>query len=122
VASEGGLFPARLSFTDDFPNKPPECRFETPGFWHPNVYPDGRVCISILHEAKEDVLNAQELITEKWRPILGVEAILVSVVSMLSDPNPDSPANIDAAIEFRNDFESYKKKIRKLVRRSQEMI
>ncbi|RYY68731.1 hypothetical protein EON63_24490 [archaeon] len=35
---------------------------------------------------------------ERWRPILGVEQIIVSVISMLSDPNDDSPANIDAAV------------------------
>ncbi len=37
---------------------------------------------------------------ERWRPILGVEQIIVSVISMLSDPNDDSPANIDAAVSY----------------------
>lgn len=37
---------------------------------------------------------------ERWRPILGVESIILSVISMLSDPNDDSPANIDAAVGF----------------------
>jgi hypothetical protein len=40
------------------------------------VYPDGKVCISILHEAKEDAFNAQEQMSEKWRPILGVRALI----------------------------------------------
>ena len=44
-------------------------KFTTKGFWHPNVYPDGRVCISILHEAKEDPMNQMEKLSEKWRPI-----------------------------------------------------
>lgn len=35
---------------------------------------------------------------ERWRPILGVEQVILSVVSMLSDPNDFSPANIDAAV------------------------
>eukprot|EP01083_Nonionella_stella_P164829 546805_1 len=48
---EGGLFPATLSFPQDYPNKPPTMRFTTKDFLHPNVYEDGRVCISILHEA-----------------------------------------------------------------------
>jgi len=117
---EGGLFPAVLKFPQDYPDKPPEMKFLMPGFWHPNVYPDGRVCISILHEAKEDHFNEQELITEKWRPILGVESILVSVVSMLSDPNLESPANIDASVQFKNDLEAYKKRVRKMVRDSLE--
>jgi len=68
--------------------------FLTPDFWHPNVYPDGRVCISILHEAKEDKFNELEQMSEKWRPILGIEAVLISVLSLLSDPNFESPANI----------------------------
>ncbi|KMS65098.1 hypothetical protein BVRB_039470 [Beta vulgaris subsp. vulgaris] len=59
---------------------------------------------------------------EKWRPILGVESILISVVSLLSDPNLESPANIDASINLLRDPEGYRKRIRRLVRRSVEMI
>ena len=66
--------------------------------WHPNIYPDGKVCISILHPPGEDSQNAQEKAEERWRPILGVEAILISVISMLNDPNIESPANLDASI------------------------
>jgi len=47
-------------------------------------------------------MNSQESADERWRPVLGVEQILLSVVSMLNDPNIESPANIDAAIEFRD--------------------
>ncbi|CEO97145.1 E2 ubiquitin-conjugating enzyme [Plasmodiophora brassicae] len=119
---EGGLFPALLKFPTTYPNSPPTMYFQTPGFWHPNVYPDGRVCISILHEAKEDSFNEQELMEEKWRPILGVESILVSVVSMLSDPNLESPANIDASVNLQRDPEGYRKRIRKLVRQSTEVL
>ena len=88
--------------------------------WHPNVYPDGRVCISILHPPGEDVFNQQESAIERWRPILGVEQIIISVISMLSDPNDDSPANIDAAVQWRNDRDGFKRKVRQIVRRSQE--
>ena len=88
--------------------------------WHPNVYEDGRVCISILHPPGEDEHNSQESADERWRPILGVEQILVSVISMLSDPNDESPANIDAAVMWRNDKDAFKKKVRQVVRKSQE--
>ena len=66
--------------------------------WHPNIYPDGNVCISILHPPGEDEFNSQEKAEERWRPILGVESILISVSSMLLDPNIDSPANLDASV------------------------
>ena len=65
-------------------------------------------------------MNAQEKAEERWRPILGVEAILMSVISMLNDPNDESPANIDAAKQWREDRVAFKKKVRQCVRRSQE--
>ncbi|KAG2771608.1 hypothetical protein PC129_g2771 [Phytophthora cactorum] len=118
---EGGFFKAVLEFPSDFPNMPPKMTFKSE-MWHPNVYPNGVVCISILHPPGEDQLNQQETADERWRPILGVESILVSVISMLSDPNDDSPANIDAAVEWRNDKDGFKKHCRRIVRKSQEDI
>ena len=115
--SEGGIFIARLDFPFDFPNSPPKMRF-TSAIWHPNVYPDGRVCISILHPPGTDVFNAEETAEERWRPILSVEAVLLSVMSMLADPNPSSPANIDAAVMFRKDPAAYKKRCKECVRRT----
>ena len=64
--------------------------------------------------------NAQEKAEERWRPILGVEAILMSVISMLNDPNDESPANIDAAKQWREDKDAFKKRVRMCVRKSQE--
>lgn len=137
---EGGFFNAKLEFPPDFPNMPPVMTFTTQ-IWHPNgtpclnrcpdapsdyltdaVYDDGKVCISILHPPGEDRFNQQETAAERWRPILGVESIIMSVISMLSDPNDDSPANIDAAVMWRNDRAAFKKKVREFVRRSQECI
>jgi len=119
---EGGYFPCSLIFPKEYPNKPPVMKFLTPGFFHPNVYKDGVVCISILHEAKENKLNEQEQMSEKWRPILGVEAVLVSVMSMLSEPNLDSPANVDASVMLKKDPKAYKKVVKALVRKSQDAL
>jgi len=119
---EGGYFPCTLTFPKEYPNKPPVMHFKTPGFWHPNVYKDGKVCISILHEAKEDEFNTEEKMSEKWRPILGIEAILVSVQSMLSEPNFSSPANIEASVEAQKKPDAYKRRVRKIVRKSQDAL
>jgi ubiquitin-protein ligase len=86
----------------------------------PSVYPGGKVCISILHPPGVDATNAQESADERWRPILGVEAVLVSVVAMLADPNIESPANVDAAKMFRDDIKSFKRKVRACVEKSLE--
>ena len=117
---EGGFFKAKLTFPPDFPNMPPTMTFLSE-MWHPNVYEDGRVCISILHPPGEDQFNSQESADERWRPILGVEQILISVISMLSDPNDESPANLDAAVMWRKDRPAFKKKVKQVVRKSQDM-
>ena len=51
--SEGGFFNATMSFPLDYPSSPPCVRFVSE-MWHPNVYPDGKVCISILHSPGDD--------------------------------------------------------------------
>jgi len=116
---EEGFFKATLTFPSDFPNMPPVMKFKS-DMWHPNVYEDGTVCISILHPPGEDQFNEQESAEERWRPVLGVEQIIISVLSMLSDPNGDSPANIDAAVMFRENKAEFKKRVRRCVRKSQE--
>jgi ubiquitin-conjugating enzyme E2 G1 len=86
------------------------------------VYPDGKVCISILHPPGTDQFNSGETADERWRPILGVESIILSVISMLNDPNINSPANIDAAVEYRDHRDNYVKKVKKLTQQSVEYL
>ena len=105
-----------MTFPPDYPNNPPTCRF-TSEMWHPNVYPDGKVCISILHSPGDDP-NGYERADERWTPIHTVETIMLSVISMLSSPNDESPANVDAAVMLRNDPETFKKKVDECVRAS----
>ena len=58
--------------------------------------------------------------------MLGVQEVLLSVISMLNNPNIESPANVDASvgatdqIEFRDNIDAYRKRVRKMVRESQE--
>lgn len=117
---DGGLFKARMTFPHDFPFMPPTMRFSSE-MWHPNIYPDGRVCISILHPPGDDP-NHYESATERWNPIHTVESILISVISMLASPNDESAANLDAAKQWREDPEGFKKKVKQTVRKAQEEI
>ena len=106
---EGGYFKATMEFPSDFPESPPKMKFVTP-MWHPNIYEDGNVCISILHSDKDPMYDFEG--DARWRPILGVEAILLSVISMLNDPNIESPANVDASKEWRDERNKYNAKVR----------
>ncbi|KAF3929750.1 hypothetical protein ABW19_dt0201577 [Dactylella cylindrospora] len=115
----GGFFKARLQFPKEYPLLPPKMKFETP-IWHPNIYANGNVCISILHPPEEDKYG-YESAAERWLPVHTPETILLSVISMLSSPNDESPANIDAARQWREDPAGFKKKVRKCVRDSLEM-
>ncbi|XP_074640547.1 putative ubiquitin-conjugating enzyme E2 7 isoform X1 [Tubulanus polymorphus] len=113
---EGGLFKAHLTFPQEYPYKPPKMTFVSK-IWHPNVHSDGTVCISILHEPGEDKYG-YERASERWLPVHTVESILLSVISMLSDPNTESPANIDAAKQFRENFRAFRKEVSKNVKDS----
>ena len=76
---------------------------------------------SILHEPGTDEYGYEDA-SERWLPVHTVESILVSVISLLSTdpPNTDSPANIDAAKQVREDLVGYRRKVRRLVRQSSE--
>eukprot|EP01129_Flabellula_baltica_P013415 TRINITY_DN6213_c0_g1_i1.p1 TRINITY_DN6213_c0_g1~~TRINITY_DN6213_c0_g1_i1.p1 ORF type:complete len:310 (+),score=96.29 TRINITY_DN6213_c0_g1_i1:20-949(+) len=116
---EGGIFELRMTFPDQFPMMPPTLEFVSE-FFHPNVYANGKVCISILHEPGTDAFNELESASERWLPSQTVSSIIMSVISMLNDPNFSSPANIDASVLWRNDFEKYKEKCATLVRKANE--
>ena len=112
---EGGLFKCQFIFPNDYPNHAPDFKFITE-MYHPNIYIDGKVCISILHEG-EDVWG-YEKISERWNPSHGVNSVLMSILSMLTSPNFESPANIDASVLWKNNFDEYKKKVYNLVAKS----
>ncbi|XP_020652088.1 ubiquitin-conjugating enzyme E2 R2 isoform X1 [Pogona vitticeps] len=96
---EGGYFKAHIKFPMDYPYSPPTFRFLTK-MWHPNIYENGDVCISILHPPVDDPQSG-ELPSERWNPTQNVRTILLSVISLLNEPNTFSPANVDASVMFR---------------------
>ena len=81
-----------------------------------NIYTDGKVCISILHEGK-DQYNYED-ISERWNPSHSVNSVLMSILSMITNPNFESPANVDVSVMWRNDWNQYKKLIYNIVAKS----
>jgi ubiquitin-conjugating enzyme E2 G2 len=93
-------------------------KFTSP-MYHPNVYANGEVCISILHAPGDDP-NMYESVSERWSPVQSVEKILLSVVSMLAEPNDESGANIDACKVWRDDREQFDRIVKDCVAKSLE--
>ncbi|KAI9835794.1 MAG: hypothetical protein M1838_005218 [Thelocarpon superellum] len=116
----GGYFKAKMSFPSNYPYSPPGFKFLRPLF-HPNIYADGKLCISILHAPGDDEMSG-ELAAERWSPAQRVESVLISILSLLDDAEVSSPANVDAGVMLRNDPEGYKEKVKQDVQASKRDI
>lgn len=119
-AFNGGYFKAEMTFTDKYPFLPPTFKFLRP-IYHPNIYTDGKLCISILHAPGEDEQSG-ELASERWSPLQGVESVLRSVLLLLDDPEISSPANVDAGVMYRDDRSHYNEKAKEAVAASKKDI
>ncbi|KAE8304757.1 Ubiquitin-conjugating enzyme E2 (E3-independent) [Giardia duodenalis] len=104
---EGAVIRLELKFTSEYPTKPPAVKVLTKMF-HPNIFNNGNICLDLL--------------STKWTPALGVSAILLSIQSLLTDPNPMSPANNEAAALFVNDRHTYNLRVSMCTRNSWEDV
>jgi len=116
----GGIFQLSMKFPQDYPMSPPTVTFLS-DFWHPNVYPDGKVCISILHPPGVDEMSG-ELPSERWLPTQTVATILLSIISLLSAPNISSPANVDASVQWRSDLAGYRQRVQQLIEKANQVV
>ena len=99
------MFSLRLTFPETYPDKPPRVRFLTE-VYHPNVFSDGSLCLDIIQDA--------------WSPVTTVSSLLTSIQSLLTDPNPASPANPEAANLFTTDKPAYNRRVRRCAQKSTE--
>lgn len=102
---ETGVFRLDMSFPDGYPFDPIKIAFNKPIF-HPNVGANnskGAICLDIIRK-------------EKWSPSYATAAVLTSIRSLLSDPNPSSPMNGEAARLFTSKMAEYKTRVAKTIK------
>ncbi|TVY60799.1 Ubiquitin-conjugating enzyme E2 [Lachnellula suecica] len=119
----GGNFRCHLAFPTSYPHMPPSLTFKGHIPFHPNVYSNGALCISILHPPEEDQYG-YESAAERWSPVQTPETILLSVISLLRSPSTEGPANVEAAMLLREEQEKgnkvFTRRCRSIVRATLE--
>uniref|UniRef100_A0A8P4KNV4 UBC core domain-containing protein n=1 Tax=Dicentrarchus labrax TaxID=13489 RepID=A0A8P4KNV4_DICLA len=91
---QGGVFFLTIHFPTDYPFKPPKVAFTT-RIYHPNINSNGSICLDILRS--------------QWSPALTISKVLLSICSLLCDPNPDDPLVPEIARIYKTDPVRYNK-------------
>lgn len=97
---EGGVFKLNLVFPNDYPFHPPVVTFMTRIF-HPNIHENGEICLDILKY--------------HWSPAYSITNILLSIVSLLSDPNVEDPLNTVASNLYKTNKKQYENTVKTYV-------
>ncbi|KAI6157236.1 ubiquitin-conjugating enzyme/RWD-like protein [Pisolithus tinctorius] len=82
---EGGIFNIDIQLNPDYPFTAPKVTFAT-RIYHMNISDKGGICIDILKQ--------------NWSPALSLFKVMLSLSSLLTDPNPHDPLVPSIATEY----------------------
>eukprot|EP00884_Botryococcus_braunii_P022071 jgi/Botrbrau1/8548/Bobra.0359s0012.1 len=102
---EGGLYPVTLTFPESYPTAPPHCKFPS-GFFHPNVFDSGTICISITKPSHPSPAAVC------WRPSITLAQLLVAIQDLLNDPYNADPAQDLAYRIYKNNRTKYERLVK----------
>ncbi|XP_074639656.1 SUMO-conjugating enzyme UBC9-B-like [Acropora palmata] len=97
---EGGLYKLQLAFPQDYPFSPPKCSFN-PVILHPNVFPSGKVSLSLIDKSKG------------WRPQTTTKEVLLGIQLLLTEPNFHDPAQAEAFVVYNQNKMEYEERVKK---------
>ncbi|CAH2056916.1 unnamed protein product, partial [Iphiclides podalirius] len=103
---EKGSFKLIVNIPKRYPFEPPLVKFVTP-VYHPNIDKEGRICMDMLKMPPKGA----------WLPTITLETLLVSLQTLLANPNPHDPLMMDVAHEYKVDIETFQEKARRLTQK-----
>ena len=97
----GGKYKFTVVVPKNYPHEPPKCHCETQ-IYHPNIDMQGNVCLNILRA--------------DWKPVLGMNTVILGLIFLFIEPNPDDPLNHEAAQLMRTNEYQFREKVTKTMR------
>ena len=98
---KGGKYKFTMAVPKSYPIEAPKCKCVTQ-IYHPNIDMEGNVCLNILRD--------------DWKPVLGVNAVILGLMFLFIEPNPNDPLNHEAAELMRNSATNFANKVKRTLR------
>ena len=93
---KGGIYDFTITIPKAYPYSAPKAHCDTP-VYHPNIDLMGNVCLNILRA--------------DWKPVLDLNAVILGLIFLFIEPNPEDPLNHEAASLQRDNYKSFESNV-----------